>query len=146
VCITSHFCIPSVFRFIQSICLIPLQMTFFSSYSLRMYHKLSLLQNNFFLVIDATSNLLSGLTDPFDNRIPFYYTVFVRCPDKGVTGVPVFEFASTSQTFASISQCLMSCMERYVNCCTFNHCLLCSHILTFENFILMFQFQLQSCL
>jgi hypothetical protein len=41
------------------------------------------------------------------------FAVYVRCPKRGVTGVPVFEFALSSQTFSSISSCLLHYFEKY---------------------------------
>jgi hypothetical protein len=87
-------------------------MTLFSEESLRMYHELSLRQQNFFIVLDATAKILDGLEHPFDNRKPFLFTVYVRCPERGVTGVPVYEFALSSQTFSSIASCLLTYFEK----------------------------------
>jgi hypothetical protein len=41
------------------------------------------------------------------------FTVYVRCPKRGVTGVTVFDFALSSQTFSSISSCLLYYFEKY---------------------------------
>jgi hypothetical protein len=80
---------------------------------MELYHELSMKQKNIFIVVDATAKLLDGLQSPFDERKPYYYTIFTRCPEKGVTGVPIFEFATTSQTFPSISQGFLQFLERY---------------------------------
>jgi len=100
--------------YIQDCGSVKMRIELYTEVQMKILHKMSLLDEELCLFMDATGGLVSGYDASLDASKPYYYTVMIKNPVSGGALLPVAELVSTQNHTENVSSFLNGYMQKLV--------------------------------